>query len=102
MADPMRPPPSGELVESMHAQQLKQPDIAGMYNAAYGRNLNVNDKGVLTAMTKNSDLRNSYNLARMRMIDMLAGRQQFDELAAFEARVPKILTTYWKAIRSAT
>ena len=89
VADPMRPPPSGELVESMHAQQLKQPKISELYNAAYGRNLNVNDTGVLTAMIKNQDLRNSYNLARMRMIDMLAGRQQFDELAAFEAQVPK-------------
>ena len=89
VADPMRPPPSGELVESMHEQQLKQPRIKELYDAAYGRNLNVNDKGVLAAMTKNSDLRNSYNLARMRMIDMLAGRQRFDELTAFEAQVPK-------------
>ena len=31
VADPMRPPPSGELVESMHAQQLKQPKIAELY-----------------------------------------------------------------------
>ena len=89
VADPMRPPPSGELVESMHAQQLKQPKIAELYKTAYANNRNVTDVGVLTAMIKNQDLRNSYNLARIRMIDMLAGRQQFEALKKFEQQVPK-------------
>ena len=89
VADPMRPPPSGALVESMHAQQLKQPDIKELYDAAYGRNENFNNKEVFKAMVGNQDLRNSYNLARIRMIDMMAGRGLFEKLGDFEAQVPK-------------
>ncbi len=80
---------SGELVEQIDKQQKKNPKIRELYDTAYGKNTNFKNKNIFKAIVGNDNLRESYNLARERFINMYNGREAFKDAEKFARLVPE-------------